>query len=128
MNRNIDVRTEMHKITSRKPVQAAAGVGALASQTLRDLTERIAKWREEHPVTGLPTRATGYVHSARAKAAEGYDMLADRGKQVISERQNGHHVTGDKPALNGTATTNGKAAPRTRSTTKATGTSKTASK
>jgi hypothetical protein len=49
MNRAIDVetvRTEMRKLTSRKPLHAAAGAGVLASEALRELPGRIARWRE----------------------------------------------------------------------------------
>src|SRR5262245_54129052 len=45
MNRTIDVRTEMRKLADSKPVHAAAGAGALASERLRELTAWLAKWR-----------------------------------------------------------------------------------
>jgi hypothetical protein len=84
MYRNIDVKTEMSKIASSKPVYAVAGAGALASRALRDLPGRLARWRTNAPVTSLSARATGYMQVARAKAAGGYDRLADRGKQVLN--------------------------------------------
>lgn len=86
MNRSIDVRTEMHKIVSSKPVHAAAGAGVLASRALRELPARLAKWRGEAEVASLPARASGYVTSARARAAKGYDKLADRGKRALDGR------------------------------------------
>lgn len=76
----------MHKIVSSKPVHAAAGAGVLASQTLRELPARLAKWRGEAGVASLPARASGYVMSARARAAEGYGWLADRGKRALDGR------------------------------------------
>src|SRR5260370_39834137 len=81
MNRAIDVKTvktEMRKLTSRKPLHAAAGAGGLASEALRELPGRVARWREAS-ATSLPSRATEGVTMARAKAARGYDHLAVRG-------------------------------------------------
>jgi regulator of protease activity HflC (stomatin/prohibitin superfamily) len=68
----IDVRTEMRKLADSKPVHAAAGVGVLATETLRELPARIAKWRDEATVTSLSTRATEYVTHARAMAEGEY--------------------------------------------------------
>lgn len=70
MYRNIDVMTEMRKLTDSKPVHAVAGAGVLASQTLRDLPGLVARWGKENPVTALQSRATGYVHTARTTATE----------------------------------------------------------
>ena len=97
---SIDVRTEVRKIANSKPVHAAAGAGALATQTIRDLPGRIAR-SVDGTVTSLPGRANKYVQTARAKAAGQYDLLADRGKQVLGGR-NGAPGTS---ALNGTAST-----------------------
>jgi hypothetical protein len=89
MYRNIDVKTEMRKLASSKPVHAAAGAGVLASQTISDLPGRLVRWGTDHPVTSLPSRATGYVQTARAKAADSYDMLAARGKKAMNGRSHG---------------------------------------
>lgn len=104
MYRSIDVRTEMRKLASSKPVHAAAGAGLLASQALRELPVWLARWRGEASVnslpaamTSLPSRASGYVVTARAKAVEGYDRLADRGKRALAERG----AANGKSALNG---------------------------
>jgi hypothetical protein len=86
MNRNIDIRHEVSKLTSSKPVCAVAGAGVLASRTLRALPGRIARWRSETAVSSLSGRAGDYMHTARAKAVDGYDKLADRGKRAL----NGH--------------------------------------
>jgi hypothetical protein len=96
MVRNIDVRTEVRKITSSKPVHAAAGIGVLATQTLRQLPGRVVRGLDG-TVTSLPARATGYVTTVRTKAADGYDALADRGKKAL----NGQGDTEAKNALNG---------------------------
>ena len=101
MARNIDVRTEVRKITSSKPVYAAAGAGVLATQTLRRLPGRLVRWGFDGTVTSLPARATGYVATVRAKAADGYDMLADRGRKVLD----GEDGVPAKDALNGKAST-----------------------
>ena len=85
MSPTIDVRTEVRKLADHKPVQAAAGAGMLATEALRELPGRFARWRAEASVTTLPARATGAVHSARARAAAGYEKLAQRGKQALSE-------------------------------------------
>src|ERR1022692_3133888 len=95
MNRAIDVTTEMRKLTSSKPLQAAAGAGALASEALRELPARIARWRQEVSVTALPSRASEVVTTARAKAARGYDHLAVRGERVLA----GKDALAGNPAL-----------------------------
>jgi hypothetical protein len=95
---SIDVRTEVRKIANSKPVHAAAGAGALATRTIRDLPGRLVR-SIDGTVTSLPARASEYVQTARAKAANQYDMLADRGKQVLGERNGAP----GKSALNGTA-------------------------
>jgi hypothetical protein len=97
MNRSIDVRTEMRKLAASKPVHAAAGAGVLASETLRELSARLAHWRPEASVNMLSTRANGYVTTARARAATEYDKLAKRGEKALDGRSNGHA----KGALNG---------------------------
>jgi hypothetical protein len=97
---SIDVRTEVRKITSSKPVHAAAGAGALATQTLRELPGRLVRGIDG-TVTAWPTRANEYVQNARAKAADQYDKLADHGKKVL----NGHDTEPAKTALNGKAST-----------------------
>lgn len=96
MQYNIDVKTEVRKITSSKPVHAAAGAGALATQALRELPGRLVRGIDG-TVTAWPARATEYVQSARTKAAGQYDKLADHGKRVID----GHDGEPAKPALNG---------------------------
>jgi hypothetical protein len=96
----IDVRTEVRKIASSKPVHAAAGAGVLATQALRELPGRLVRGIDG-TVMSWPSRATGYVQTARAKAADQYDMLADRGKQALSGRDGAPATS----ALNGKAST-----------------------
>jgi hypothetical protein len=84
MNRAINVTAEVRKLTSRKPLRAAAGAGVVASEVLRELPARIARWRTEATVTSLPGRANEVVTIARAKAARGYDHLAVRGERVLA--------------------------------------------
>src|SRR5207249_9309699 len=55
MNRTMDVRTEMRKLADSKPVHAAAGAGVLASETLRELTAWLTRWRDEASVNTLST-------------------------------------------------------------------------
>lgn len=106
MNRSIDVRTEVRKLASSKPVYAAAGAGLWASQALREalaspawreLPARLARWSSEANVAALPARAGEYVHTARTRAVHSYDELADRGMKALSR----HGVSGTKTALNG---------------------------
>jgi hypothetical protein len=106
MNRSIDVRTEVRKLANSKPVYAAAGAGLLASQTvrevlaspaLRELPTRLAKWRSEASVATLPSRASEYVQTARAKAVHGYERLADRGMKALA----GQGTAPGRSALNG---------------------------
>ena len=87
----------MRKLAASKPVHAAAGAGVLASETLRELSARLAHWRPEASVNMLSTRANGYVTTARARAATEYDKLAKRGEKALNGRSNGHA----KGALNG---------------------------
>ena len=110
---SIDVRTEVRKIANSKPVHAAAGAGALATQTIRDLPGRLAR-SIDGTMTSWPARANEYVQTARAKAANQYDMLADRGKQVLGWRDDAPA----KSALNGTASS-GKASAGKASTSRA---------
>lgn len=99
MSRSVDVKSEMRKIASSKPVHAVAGASVLASQTIRELPARFARWREEASGASLPSRASGYVTTVRTRAAQGYDKLADRGKHVLDGRV----------GLRGKASRNGKA-------------------
>ena len=80
MNRGIAVRTEVRKLTDSKPVQAAAGAGALASTALRELPARIARWRSDGT---LATLATDYMTTARTWAVKEYDKLASDGARVL---------------------------------------------
>ena len=88
----------MRKLAASKPVHAAAGAGVLASQTLRELSARLAHWRPEASVSALSTRANGYVTTARARATTEYDKLAKRGQKALNGRSTGQ----SKGALNGT--------------------------
>jgi len=80
----IDVKGEVRKLANSKPVHAAAGAGALASEALRGLPGRLAKWRTDANVAELPRRASGYVTEARTRAVTSYDKLAGRGKRVLN--------------------------------------------
>ncbi len=82
MNRTIDVRTEMRKLGTSKPVHAAAGAGAMATAALRELPARIARLRADVP---------GYMTTVRTWSVKEYDKLAVYGERVMS----------GKPALNG---------------------------
>jgi hypothetical protein len=94
MNRSIDdVRSDLRRLASSKPVYAAAGAGVLASQRLRELPALLARLREEATAGALPTRATEYVHTARARAIGEYDRLAGLGKKVIAGTGSGGGTT-----------------------------------
>jgi aminoglycoside phosphotransferase family enzyme len=146
MYRNIDVMTEMRKLTDSKPVHAVAGAGVLASQALRDLPARLVQWTRENPPHALPARTHGYVQTAQARANDAvqtaqarandavqtartkatgrYDMLAARGKKAM----NGHsHAAGTKstPAPESKAALNGK--PRGKAPSRSTASRPTAS-
>jgi len=127
---SIDVKTEVRKIANSKPVHAAAGAGVLATQALRELPGRLVRTidgtvnslpsRASETVTSLPGRANGYVQTARAKAADGYDTLADHGKRALTRQD-------DEPAqsaLNGKTST----ARTSRASRTSTGKTSTASK
>ncbi len=95
MNRTEAVRTEVRKLTSSKPVHAAAGAGALASEVLRDLPARISRWRTEVP--GLYHE---YMTTARTKATQEYDKLALHGERVLAGRPalDGKSGTAEQPS------------------------------
>jgi hypothetical protein len=97
MSRTIDFRAEMRKVAASKPVHAAAGAGVVVSETLRELTAWLTKWRSENSMSSLPSRAGGYVTNARTRAASEYDRLAKRGQKALNGRSTGQ----DKGALNG---------------------------
>ena len=99
MSPTIDVRTEVRKLADHKPVQAAAGAGVLATEALRELPGRFARWRAEASMGAVSARATEAVHTARARAAAGYDKLAQRGKRALSE-----DAPAGRGALNGKTT------------------------
>ena len=85
MNRStIDVKTEVRKLASSKPVHAAAGAGVLASAALRELPARIARWRSDGSLAALPGMATEYMTTARTRAVREYDKLAMHGARVIN--------------------------------------------
>ncbi len=85
MNRStIDVKTEVRKLASSKPVYAAAGAGVLASTALREIPARIARWRSDGSLAALPGLATEYMTTARTKAVQEYDKLAMHGARVLN--------------------------------------------
>jgi hypothetical protein len=96
----MDVKNEVRKLASSKPVHAAAGVGVLATQALRDLPGRIANLHLETTVIALPARANEVVQTARAKAVDEYERLARRGREVL----NADDTPASKSALNGKST------------------------
>ena len=99
---NIDVMTEMRKLTDSKPVHAVAGAGVLASQTLKDLPGLLVRWGTENPVTSLPSRATGYAQTAQTRA-NGY-------VQTAQTRANGYVQTAQTHANDYVQTARAKAA------------------
>lgn len=98
-----DVRTELRRIAGSKPVHAAAGAGVVASEVLRELPGRLAKWRADSGLGSLETlekRASGYLTDVRTRATHSYDHLALRGKKAL---RSGPAPKG-KGALNGKGT------------------------
>jgi hypothetical protein len=93
----IDVKNEVRKLASSKPVHAAAGAGALATRALRDLPGRIANLHLETTVITLPARANEVVQTARARAVDEYERLARRGREVLNTQD----APDGKSALNG---------------------------
>ena len=152
MVRNIDdVKAELRKLTNNKPVHAVAGVGVLASQTLKELPWRLVQWTRDNPPDSLPGRANGYVQTARNNAngyvqtaqsrANGYVQTARNNAngyvQTAQSRANGYVHTArtraaggydklaehGKKALNGqSSTTQSRSSVPSRSTTQSRGT------
>jgi vacuolar-type H+-ATPase subunit H len=94
MVRNIDdVKAELRKLTSSKPVHAVAGAGVLASQALKELPWRLVQWTRDNPPESLPGRANGYVQSAQTRA-NGYVQSAQSRAngyvQTAQSRANGY--------------------------------------
>jgi hypothetical protein len=81
----IDLRAPARRLAGSKPVCAAAGAGALASERLRGLPGQLSRWNETALAT-LSSRATGYLLSARSRAAGEYDRLARHGRRVLTGR------------------------------------------
>jgi hypothetical protein len=95
MVRNIDdVKAELRKLTSSKPVHAVAGAGVLASRTLLDLPWRLVQWTRDNPPESLPGRANGYVQTARTNV-NGYVQTArtNANGYVQTARTNGYAQT-----------------------------------
>ena len=92
MQRNIDVLAEMRKFADHKPVHAVAGVGVLASRTLKELPWRLIQWTRDNPPQSLPGRATGAVQTAQSRA-NGYAQTAQsHATGVVQAAQS--HATG----------------------------------
>lgn len=136
MVRNIDdVKNELRKLTSSKPVHAVAGAGVLASQTLKELPGRLVQWTKDNPPESLPGRANGYVQTAQSRA-NGYVQTAQSRAngyvQTARNNANGYVQTArtraaggydklaehGKKAINGpSATTQSRSTTESRSTT-----------
>ena len=88
----------MRKLAASKPVHAAAGVGVLASETLRELPARLAKWRDDASASTLSSRANGYVtHGPHAGVEPSTTSWPSAGQKALNGRSTGHA----KAALNG---------------------------
>ena len=91
-----DVKAELRKLTSSKPVHAMAGAGVLASQTLKELPWRLVQWTRDNPPESLPGRARGYRQSAQSRA-NGYVQTAQSRAngyvQTAQSRANGYAQT-----------------------------------
>ena len=137
MVRNIDdVKAELRKLTNNKPVHAVAGVGVLASQTLKELPWRLVQWTRDNPPESLPgrangyvqtarnnangyvqtaqSRANGYVQTARTRATGGYDKLAEHGKKALNGQSSS---TESRSATQARSAAQGRSATQSRSTT-----------
>jgi aminoglycoside phosphotransferase family enzyme len=87
MYRNIDVMTEMRKLTDSKPVHAVVGAGALASQALRELPGRLVQWTRENPPHSLPARANGYVQTTQSRTNEAVQTAQSRTNEAVQTAQ-----------------------------------------
>src|SRR5690348_7351297 len=99
-----DVLAELRKLTSSKPVHAAAGAGVLASQTLKELPWRLVQWTKDNPPESLPGRANGYVQTAQSRA-NGYVQSARNNAngyvQTARNNANGYVQTARTRATDG---------------------------
>ena len=88
MPRNIDeVMAEMRKFADRKPVHAVAGVGVLASRTLKELPWRLVQWTRSNPPNSLPGRATGAVQTAQSRATGAVQTAQSRATGAVQTAQ-----------------------------------------
>jgi hypothetical protein len=105
MPRNIDdVMAEMRKFADRKPVHAVAGVGVLASRTLKELPWRLVQWTRENPPNSLPGRANGAVKTAQSRANGAVQTAQSRANgavQTAQSRANGAVQTARAKASGG---------------------------
>jgi hypothetical protein len=82
-----DVMAEMRKLTNSKPVHALAGVGVLATRTLKDLPWRLVRWTRDNPPNSLPGRATGAVQSAQTRATGAVQSAQTRATGAVQSAQ-----------------------------------------
>jgi hypothetical protein len=104
MPRNIDVMAEMRKFADRKPVHAVAGVGVLASRTLKELPWWLVQWTRENPPNSLPGRANGIVQTAQSRANGAVQTAQSRANgavQTAQSRANGAVQTARAKASDG---------------------------
>jgi hypothetical protein len=84
---------------------------------LGDLPNRLAGLHLESAVVNLPARATGYVLTARSRAVDEYERLAQRGRKALSAQgvlPTSSPSGGTAAGSNGKATTGSKTARSTR--------------
>ncbi|RJL30837.1 hypothetical protein [Bailinhaonella thermotolerans] len=89
--------SEVKKITESKPFYAAAGIGDLAVEKLRELPDRLAKLpRTREQIRAefgdLPETARRYTTTVTDRAGRIYEDLAARGKDIV-ERVNRQAAT-----------------------------------
>jgi hypothetical protein len=101
MQRNIDVLAEMRKFADHKPVHAVAGIGVLASRTLRELPWRLVHWTRDNPPNSLPGRATGAVQTAQSHATGAVQAAQSRATGAVQTAQS--HATGAVQSVRGKA-------------------------
>lgn len=89
--------TEMKKLKESKAFYAMAGAGDLAVEKLREMPDRLTRLQRKADPKELPKVARSYANQVSSKAAEIFDDLAARGRNIVG-RVNRQQATQDLEA------------------------------
>ncbi len=85
--------TEMRKLRETRVYYAAAGAGDLAVEKLREVPGQLSKLQVRTDTKDLGGAAVAYVAHFSARVVEAFDGLAERGRRVLTERDESPEAT-----------------------------------